>query len=135
MVLLAIWRPAPMEAGREGLVLAIAFGVALAAMNFFFYEALDRIPLGIAVTFEFVGPLLVGLLGSRRPLDLVWVGCAAAGVLLLTRPSGSASAAGIGFALLAGGFWGRLHPAQCQDRSGVSRRARDWRWRWGSLPS
>ena len=74
-------------------------------MNLCFYEALDRIPLGIAVTFEFVGPLLVGLFGSRRPLDLAWVACAAAGVLLLTRPSGSASAAGIGFALLAGGFW------------------------------
>ena len=74
-------------------------------MNLCFYEALDRIPLGMAVTFEFVGPLLVGLLGSRRALDLVWVACAAAGVLLLTGPSGSASAAGIGFALLAGAFW------------------------------
>jgi inner membrane transporter RhtA len=105
ILLLAIWRPALMEAGREGLALAIGFGVTLAGMNFCFYEALDRIPLGIAVTFEFVGPLLVGLFGSRRPRDLIWVACAAAGVLLLTRPSGSASAAGIGFALLAGGFW------------------------------
>jgi inner membrane transporter RhtA len=106
ILLLAIWRPRLMEAGRDGLTLAIAFGVTLAGMNFCFYEALDRIDLGIAVTFEFVGPLLVGLLASRRPLDLIWVACAAAGVLLLTRPSGSASAAGIGFALLAGGFWG-----------------------------
>jgi inner membrane transporter RhtA len=105
ILLLAIWRPAALEAGREGLVLALAFGVTLAGMNFCFYEALDRIPLGIAVTFEFVGPLLVGLLGSRRALDLVWVACAAIGVLLLTRPSGSASAPGIGFALLAGAFW------------------------------
>ena len=106
IVLLAIWRPRPLGAGRDGLVLAVAFGVTLAGMNFCFYESLDRIPLGIAVTFEFVGPLLVGLFGSRRPRDLIWVGCAAAGVLLLTRPSGSASAAGIGFALLAGAFWG-----------------------------
>jgi inner membrane transporter RhtA len=105
LLLLAIWRPAALEAGREGLVLVLAFGVALAGMNLCFYEALDRIPLGIAVTFEFVGPLLVGLLGSRRALDLAWVACAAIGVLLLTRPSGSANAAGIGFALLAGGFW------------------------------
>ena len=105
ILLLAIWRPVLMEAGREGLMLVIAFGVALAGMNLSFYESLDRIDLGIAVTFEFVGPLLVGLLGSRRALDLVWVACAAIGVLLLTRPSGSASAAGIGFALLAGGFW------------------------------
>jgi inner membrane transporter RhtA len=105
ILLLAIWRPVLMEAGRDGLVLAIAFGATLAAMNLSFYESLERIDLGIAVTFEFVGPLLVGLLASRRPLDLVWVACAAAGVLLLTRPSGSADAAGIGFALLAGGFW------------------------------
>ena len=106
LVLLAIWRPHPMAAGRDGLVLAVAFGVTLAGMNLCFYESLDRIDLGIAVTFEFVGPLVVGLLGSRRPRDLIWVGCAAAGVLLLTRPSGSASAAGIGFALAAGAFWG-----------------------------
>ena len=105
VLLLAIWRPVLMEAGREGLILVIAFGVTLAGMNLSFYESLDRIDLGIAVTFEFVGPLLVGLLASRRALDLVWVACAAIGVLLLTRPSGSASAAGIGFALLAGGFW------------------------------
>jgi inner membrane transporter RhtA len=105
ILLLAIWRPVLMEAGREGVMLVIAFGVTLAGMNLSFYESLDRIDLGIAVTFEFVGPLLVGLLGSRRALDLVWVACAAIGVLLLTRPSGSASAAGIGFALLAGGFW------------------------------
>ena len=106
IVLLAIWRPHPLQAGREGLLLAGAFGICLAGMNFCFYESLDRIDLGIAVTFEFVGPLVVGIVGSRRPKDLIWVGCAAAGVLLLTRPSGSASAAGIGFALLAGAFWG-----------------------------
>ena len=106
IVLLAIWRPSPMEAGRDGLLLAVAFGVTLAGMNLCFYEALDRIPLGIAVTFEFVGPL------ARRAVRLAaarstWSGSAArrSGVLLLTRPSGSASAAGIGFALLAGGFW------------------------------
>jgi inner membrane transporter RhtA len=105
LVLLAIWRPSPLEAGRQGLLLAVAFGVTLAAMNLCFYEALDRIPLGIAVTFEFVGPLLVGLFGSRRALDFVWVACAALGVLLLTRPSGSATATGIAFALAAGAFW------------------------------
>src|SRR3954466_8131955 len=97
IVLLAIWRPRPLEAGRDGLVLAVGFGVTLAGMNFCFYESLDRIPLGIAVTFEFVGPLLVGLFGSRRPRDLIWVGCAAAGVLLLTRPSGSANPGRGGF--------------------------------------
>ena len=104
-LLLLIWRPRPLEGGRRGLCLAIAFGATLAAMNFLFYESIDRIDLGIAVTFEFVGPLLVGLFASRRPLDFVWVACAAAGVLLLTRPSGSASTVGIAFALAAGGCW------------------------------
>ena len=70
ILLLAIWRPRPLEAGRDGLLLAGAFGVTLAGMNLCFYEALDRIPLGIAVTFEFVGPLLVGaarLAAAARP--------------------------------------------------------------------
>ena len=105
ILLLALWRPRPLEADRSGLALAVAFGVTLAAMNFCFYEALDRIPLGIAVTLEFVGPLTVALIGSRRALDLAWVGAAGAGVLLLAGPSGSAEAAGVGFALLAGAFW------------------------------
>ena len=104
ILLLALWRPRPLEADRSGLTLAVAFGVTLAAMNFCFYEALDRIPLGIAVTLEFVGPLTVALVGSRRALDLVWVAAAAAGVVLLAGPSGSAGSRR-GFALLAGAFW------------------------------
>jgi inner membrane transporter RhtA len=105
LALAAVWRPSLRGHSRRELRLVAALGIALAGMNLSFYAGLDRIPLGIAVTFEFVGPLIVGLVGSRRPLDLVWVASAAAGVLLLTRPSGSASAAGIGFALLAGAFW------------------------------
>ena len=105
LILVPLWRPRWRGYARRELGLAVLFGLVLAGMNFTFYSSIHRIPLGIAVTFEFVGPLLVGLFGSRRPLDLVWVACAAAGVLLLTRPSGSASTAGIGFALLAGGFW------------------------------
>src|SRR5205814_735987 len=75
------------------------------AMNFSFYEALDRIPLGIAVTIEFVGPLGVAVVGSRRPLDLVWVVLAAAGILLLARGGSGVHAAGVLLALLAGCFW------------------------------
>jgi inner membrane transporter RhtA len=105
LVLVAVCRPDPRGAERRSLVLAAAFGVTLAAMNLCFYEALDRIPLGIAVTFEFVGPLTVALLGSRRPLDLAWIGLAAGGIVLLTGPGGSAEAAGIVLALAAGGFW------------------------------
>lgn len=105
LLLLAIWRPHPARATRSSLGLAATFGVSLAGMNLCFYEALDRIPLGIAVTLEFVGPLTVALVASRRPRDLLWVALAAGGVLLLTGPSGSAETAGIVLALAAGGFW------------------------------
>ena len=82
------------------------FGISLAGMNLAFYSALDRIPLGIAVTFEFVGPLGVAVFGSRRPLDLVWVVVAAAGILLLSDFGGAdLDGVGVALALLAGGFW------------------------------
>jgi inner membrane transporter RhtA len=104
VVLCAIWRPSPRaHTGRE-LRLAALFGLALALMNLTFYEALDRIHLGIAVTLEFVGPLGVALAGSRTRLDVVWALLAAAGVALLGG-FGSANATGIVLALAAGGFW------------------------------
>ena len=105
LVLVAVWRPDPRGAEPRALALAACFGITLAAMNLCFYEALDRIPLGITVTLEFVGPLIVGLLGSRRALDLLWIALAAAGIVLLTGPEGSAEAVGIALALTAGGFW------------------------------
>lgn len=106
IVLAAVWRPPFRGHTRDEWRLAIAFGVSLAVMNFFFYEALDRIPLGIAVTFEFVGPLGVAIAGSRRALDLLWVALAAAGILLLSD-FGTADLDGLGvaLALVAGGFW------------------------------
>jgi inner membrane transporter RhtA len=67
------------------------FGVTLAAMNLGFYEAIDRLPLGIAVTLEFTGPLAVAVFGSRRRRDLVWVGLAAIGIVLLAGDFGGAS--------------------------------------------
>jgi inner membrane transporter RhtA len=106
IVLGAIWRPALRGRTRSELWLVFWFGVSLAGMNFAFYEALDRIPLGIAVTIEFSGPLAVAVIGSRRPLDLVWVVLAAAGILLLADLGGGGTdVAGMALALLAGGFW------------------------------
>ena len=102
LVLWAIWRPS-----LEGdLRLAGAFGVALGLMNWSIYEAIARIPLGVAVTIEFAGPLLVAVLGSRRRLDGVWVALAAAGILLLADPGGgSIDGLGVLFALLAAACW------------------------------
>lgn len=105
VLLLAIARPrlrgrAPREIG-----VAVAFGVVLAAMNATFYESLDRIPLGVAVTFEFVGPLSLAVAGSRRRLDAVWVALAATGVALLTSGGGQVRPVGVVLALVAGGFW------------------------------
>ena len=84
LVLAAIFRPALGGHSGADWRLIISFGFALVAMNLAFYEALDRIPLGIAVTIEFVGPLGVAVAGSRRALDLLWVALAAAGILLLS---------------------------------------------------
>jgi inner membrane transporter RhtA len=107
LVLMAVWRPSVRGRSRGELALAAGFGLVLGAMNLSFYESLHRIPLGIAVSLEFVGPLTVALLGSRRPLDLLWVALAAAGIVALTR-SGSHTLSGLGvaLALLAGVFWG-----------------------------
>jgi inner membrane transporter RhtA len=101
LVLVAIWRPRP----RGDLRLAAAFGITLGLMNLCIYEAMDRIPLGIAVTIEFWGPLAVAVIGSRRPLDLLWVALAAVGIVLLADPGGELDATGVAFALAAGGLW------------------------------
>ena len=106
IVLLAVWRPMVRGSAAGAWRLVALFGVALAAMNLSFYESLDRIPLGIAVTLEFVGPLGVAIVASRRALDLAWVALAAAGIVLLSpAPGGSLDALGVGLAFLAGLFW------------------------------
>lgn len=85
----------------------LGFGLTLALMNLSFYEALSRLPMGIAVAIEFLGPLGVAVAASRRRVDLVWVGLAAAGVALLAPWGESATVqwAGIGFAMLAALGW------------------------------
>lgn len=107
VVLLALWRPRVAGHSRGELGLAFVFGLVLAAMNTCFYLALDRIPLGITVTFEFIGPLGVAVAASRRLLDLLWVALAAAGIALLSGGEFSdLDPAGVGLALTAGVLWG-----------------------------
>ena len=83
----------------------VALTLSLLAMNFSFYEAISRAPVGIVVAIEFLGPLGVAVAGSRRVLDGLWVVSAAAGIALLARPGGTVSVAGLLFALLAAAFW------------------------------
>ncbi len=109
LVLFLLVRPKLGGHDRAGYLVAGLFGLTLAGMNFSLYLAFDRIPLGVAVTLEFVGPLGVAVAGSRRLLDLLWVVLAAAGILLLA-PLGvlggmDLDPVGVAFALLAGCLW------------------------------
>jgi inner membrane transporter RhtA len=102
----AIARPQLRGRPRAELRLLVALGVVLVSMNISFYEALDRAPLGVVVTVEFLGPLAVAVLGSRKAIDFVWVGLAAGGVALLADGGGSAvRPLGIVLAAVAGCFW------------------------------
>jgi inner membrane transporter RhtA len=106
VILCALWRPALRGRSRADWRLILAYGFVLVAMNFTYYESLDRIPLGIAVTFEFVGPLGVAIAGSRHALDVLWVALAAAGILLLSNfGTADLDTVGVVLALTAGGFW------------------------------
>ncbi len=102
----AIARPRLRGRPRRDLRLVAALGVVLVSMNITFYEALARAPLGVVVTVEFLGPLAVAVLGSRKPVDLAWVVLAGTGVALLADGSGQAAhPLGIILAAVAGGFW------------------------------
>jgi inner membrane transporter RhtA len=107
LVLVAVTRPAPRRHDARDLRLVAAFGLALGVMNLSFYEALDRIPLGVAVTIEFAGPVAVAVGLSRRPLDLVWVALAVAGIVLLADPFGATGldTLGLVFVLVAATAW------------------------------
>jgi len=106
VILVPLWRPRWRGRSRRDLALAGLFGLVLASMNFCFYSSIHRVPLGIAVTLEFVGPLMVAIAGSRRPLDLLWVALAAAGILALTEGGvHHLDELGVALALLAGGLW------------------------------
>ena len=104
-MLLVVARPTVHGTRRADLALAVVFGLVLAGMNATFYEALSRIPLGVAVTIEFVGPLAVAVAGSRRALDVLWVLLAGTGVVLLTSGGEHVDVLGGLCALAAGALW------------------------------
>ena len=109
LVLLAVANRDVAGLRRSDLRDVVLFGSTLAAMNTCFYAALERLPLGIAVTFEFSGPLAVAIFGSRRRRDLIWAALAALGILLLSGLLGGGASIdllGAALALTAGAFWG-----------------------------
>jgi inner membrane transporter RhtA len=107
IVLALIWRPRWGQIAPRDRLLAAGFGLILAGMNLTFYHAIQRIPLGIAVTIEFTGPLAVAVLGSRRPIDLVWAALAAGGIVALMHGDAhSLDLLGVLLALAAGLLWG-----------------------------
>lgn len=106
VVLVAIARPVLRGRSRTDWLVVLAFGLCLGVMNWAIYQAFARIPLGIAVTLEFIGPLTLAVIGSRRVRDLLWVLLAGLGVAVLgLSGGGEVNLAGALFALLAGAMW------------------------------
>jgi inner membrane transporter RhtA len=106
VVLVAVARPTLRGRSRTDWLVVLAFGVCLGVMNWAIYQAFARIPLGVAVTLEFIGPLTLAVIGSRRLRDLLWVLLAALGVAVLGLEGGSdVNLAGVLYALLAGAMW------------------------------
>lgn len=106
LLLLAVYRPNLLKITAKQWKFVIPYGLSLGAMNLVFYLAIERIPIGLAVTLEFIGPLLVAVLGSKRIIDFFWVLLAAAGIVLIAPWSGNGiDLLGVLFALLAGTLW------------------------------
>lgn len=108
IILWIIWRPWRFRIDKSQLKTLALYGGSLGIMNLTFYFSLERIPLGLAVTLEFVGPLTLSVLSSRKKIDFAWILLAAAGIYLV-MPSGdsqhSLDLLGVFFALIAGAFW------------------------------
>jgi inner membrane transporter RhtA len=105
LVLVALARPVLRGRSRADWLVVLGFGASLGLMNWAIYQSFARIPLGLAVTIEFVGPLAIAVLGSRRARDLVWVVLAGLGVALLGFERAGVTLTGVLFALLAGAAW------------------------------
>jgi len=106
LLMAVIFRPWRARRSPKDLALTVVFGLVLGAMNLFFYLSLRTLPVGVALGIEFLGPLSVALLGSRRLSHFAWVGLAVVGLALLLPLTGQAiDLVGAGFAALAAVFW------------------------------
>ena len=106
LILLAVYKPNLFKINTAQWKVVIPYGLSLGAMNLIFYLAIERIPIGLAVTLEFIGPLVVAVLGSKRLLDYLWILLAAAGIILIAPwKANGLDLIGVVFALLAGALW------------------------------
>ncbi|MFI6022212.1 EamA family transporter [Streptomyces sp. NPDC051287] len=106
VILLVVCRPRLRGHSRADWGTVVVFGITMGAMNGLFYEAVARIPLGLAVTLEVLGPLALSVLASRRLVNALWAGLALAGVFLLGGGDFSGlDPVGVGLALGAGAMW------------------------------
>lgn len=108
LILWIIWRPWRFQLQKSSLKNLILYGISLGLMNITFYFSLERIPLGLAVTLEFIGPLTLSVLSSRKKIDFLWVALAAMGIYMVMPTSDhthSLDFLGVFFALIAGAFW------------------------------
>lgn len=106
LILLLAYRPNLKQIKPNQWKIVVPYGLCLGAMNLTFYLAIERIPIGLAVTLEFIGPLLLAIIGSKRLIDYCWVLLAAAGIVLIAPWSNDAiDTVGVLFALLAAALW------------------------------
>jgi inner membrane transporter RhtA len=106
LILLAVYRPNLRLLSTKQWKAVIPYGLVLGALNLIFYLAIKRIPLGLGVTLEFIGPLLLAVFGSKRPIDFLWVLLAAIGIACIAPwNEKGADIIGILLALLAGALW------------------------------
>lgn len=106
IILMLAFRPNLSKLNFKQWKYVILYGICLGTMNMVFYLAIARIPVGLGVTLEFVGPLLLAIIGSKKPVDFLWVILAAAGIALIAPWTNTGlDIAGVLLALLAGVFW------------------------------
>jgi len=106
IILLIAFRPNLFKLNAKQWKYVSLYGISLGAMNMVFYMAIERIPIGLGVTLEFVGPLVLAIFSSKRAIDFIWVVLAATGIALIAPwTSNGLNVTGVLLALLAGGFW------------------------------
>src|SRR5690606_8356165 len=106
ILLLIINRPNLWKLTKKQWLYCAIYGIGIAAMNLIFYMAIQRIPLGLGVTIEFVGPLFLAFILSKRKMDILWALLASIGILLIVPwQNSSIDILGVFLALIAGSFW------------------------------